>query len=72
MELPPNERSHDPQLALRFDGEVGFLPEERPCGEDHRDGHPGYDLDEQAVYASVASRRAARAASNSASKSSSE
>jgi hypothetical protein len=31
--------------------ELGALPEERPSGEDHRDGPPGYDLDEQAVYA---------------------
>ena len=39
--------------------ELGALPEERPCGEAHRDGHPGYDLDEQAVYAWELRRRAA-------------
>lgn len=37
--------------------ELGALPSERPCGEDHRDGHPGYDLDEQAVYGDVLRRR---------------
>ncbi len=39
--------------------ELGALPEERPCGEAHRDGHPGYDLHEQAVYAAELRRRAA-------------
>jgi hypothetical protein len=31
--------------------ELGALPFERPSGEDHRDVQPGYDLDEQGVYA---------------------
>ena len=37
--------------------ELGAYRSERPCGEDHRDRHPGYDLDEQAVYADWLRRR---------------
>ena len=38
--------------------ELGDLPEERPSGEDHRDGPPGYDLDEQEAIEELQEERA--------------
>jgi hypothetical protein len=32
-------------------------PEERPEGEDHRDGPPGYDLDEQTAMRELMARQ---------------
>lgn len=37
---------------------MSFGAPERPEGEDHREGPPGYDLDEQAAYRELAEEQA--------------
>ncbi len=54
------DRPRMPTVATTPDAgphELGAYRSERPSGEDHRDRHPGYDLDEQAVYADWLRRR---------------